>query len=70
MERDTEVKCSLPMIEKRVYRTLIRFEMEVNPITHRGSGKNVPPYQRNCLFVCFFFVSNPCIYCSALLRLK
>ena len=48
---DAIVKCSLPMIEKRVYRTLIRFEMEVNPITHRGSGKNVPPYQRNCLFV-------------------
>ena len=29
-------------------------KMEVNPTLHRGSGRNVFPYQRNCLFVCIF----------------
>ena len=35
-----------------VYRTLVIFEIEVNPIPHGGSDRNLPPYQRNfCLYV-------------------
>ena len=53
MEKAQQVKCSLPMIGNIVYGPLIRFEIEVNPILHGGSGGNVP--LRNYLFVCFFF---------------
>ena len=34
--------------------THMRFEMELNPIPHGGSGISVPPYQRNFWFVVFF----------------
>ena len=41
------------MLGNWVYGPLLRFKMEVNPISHGGSGRNVPPNQRNYLFVCF-----------------
>ena len=59
MEKAQQVKCSLLMIGNIVYGSLIRFEIEVNPIRHGGSG------QRNYLFgapsqeiIClhFFFI--------------
>ena len=50
MQNRYKVKCSLPMIGNWVYGPLIRFEIEVNPIPHGGSGRNVPPYQE---IVCF-----------------
>ena len=37
------------MIGNWVYRSLIRFEMKINPISQGGCGRNVPPYQRNSL---------------------
>ena len=48
-----------------MYGPLITFEIKVNPNTHGGTGRvnpipigasdwNGPPYQENCLFVCFF----------------
>ena len=43
MERAQQVKCSLPMIGNIVYVPLKRFEMEVNPIRHGGSSRNVHP---------------------------
>ena len=45
MQNRYKVKCSFPMIGNRVYGPLISFEIEVNPIPHGGSGRNVPPYQ-------------------------
>ena len=69
MQNRYKVKCSFPMIGNRVYGPLISFEIEVNPIPHGGSGRNVPPYQEIvCLYV--FFILDPVIYCSAWLRLK
>ena len=48
-----------------MYGPLITFEIEVNPVTHGGTGRvnpmpngasvwNGPPYQENCLFVWIF----------------
>ena len=51
MQNRYKVKCSFPMIGNRVYGPLISFEIEVNPIPHGGSGRNVPPYQGIFLFV-------------------
>ena len=53
-----------------MYGPLITFEIKVNPITHGGTGRvnpiphgasvwNGPPYQENCLFVCFFPPTPP-----------
>ena len=42
--------------------------LEVNPIPHGGSCRNVPPYQE--IVGLDYFILDPCIYCSAWLRLK
>ena len=70
MQNRYKVKCSFPMIGNRVYRPLISFEIEVNPIPHGGSGRNVPPYQE--LFVCFSYLPYHLvmIYCSITLTTK
>ena len=39
------------MIGNRVYGPLISFEIEVNPIPHGGSGRNMPPYRE---IVCLY----------------
>ena len=69
MQNRYKVKCSFPMIGNRVYGPLISFEIEVNPIPHGGSGRNVPPYQEIVCLHVFCFISEPSIYCSALLSL-
>ena len=54
MQNRYKVKCSFPMIGNRVYGPLISFEIEVNPIPHGGSGRNVPPYQEIVCLLDFF----------------
>ena len=57
------------MIGNRVYGPLMRLEIKVNPIPPGGSGRNMPSYQEIvCLYV--FSIFDPCIYCSAWLRLN
>ena len=63
MEKAQQVKCSLPMIGNIVYGPLIRFEIEVNPIRHGGSGQRnylfwTPSQEIICLYVFFSLLTH------------